>query len=150
MMAAKSVGHDRIKHALTMALAQASPKDTYAAVEATLQLARDILVEPDITIILRSVYKAPAKTFAQPRPEDVLLLIEIAASSLAYDREVKARLFARHGIREFWVIDANEFVTWIYTVPAGDGWSSITKRGPDVALTTPALPNFAIKLAEID
>src|SRR5689334_21205286 len=150
MMAAKSVGHDRIKNALNMALAQASPKNVYVAIEASLQLARDILVESDITIISRSVYKAPPKTFAQPRSEDVLLLIEVAASSLAYDRDVKARLYARHGIREFWLIDANEFVTWIHTGPAGDGWSSIVKRAPNDTLTTPGLPNFAIKLTEID
>jgi Uma2 family endonuclease len=106
MMSAKHVGHDRIKHALNMALVRASPDGVYVGIEATLQLARDILVEPDITVISRSVYKADRKTFAQPRPEDVLLLIEVAVSSLTYDRRVKARLYARHGIREFWVIDA--------------------------------------------
>ena len=150
MMSAKHVGHDRIKHALTMALARVSPDDVFVGVEATLQLAHDILVEPDITVISRSVYQADRKTFAQPRPEDVLLLIEVAVSSLTYDRRVKARLYARHGIREFWVIDANEGVTWIHTGPSGDGWSSIVERGPNETLTTPALPNFAIKLGEID
>jgi Uma2 family endonuclease len=150
MMSAKHAGHDRIKHALTMALVRASPKDVYVGVEASLQLAPDILVEPDITVISRSVYKVDPKTFVQPRPEDLLLLIEIAASSLSYDRGVKARLYARLGIREFWVIDANEQVTWIYTGPTGDGWSSISKRATNDLLTTSVLPNFAIKLSEID
>jgi Uma2 family endonuclease len=148
--AAKHAGHDRIKNALNMALAEASPRNFYVAVEASLQLARDILVEPDITVIARSVYKVPPKTFAQPRPDDVLLLIEVAASSLTYDREVKARLYARHGIREFWVIDANEFVTWVHTGPSGDGWAAVVERGPNETLATTALPNFAIKLSEID
>jgi Uma2 family endonuclease len=150
MMSAKHVGHDRIKHALNMALVRASPDGVYVGIEATLQLARDILVEPDITVISRLVYKADRKTFAQPRPEDVLLLIEVAVSSLTYDRRVKARLYARHGIREFWVIDANEGVTWVHTGPDGEGWSSIVERGPNETLTTPALPNFAIKLGAID
>jgi hypothetical protein len=48
------------------------------------------------------------------------------------------------------VVDANERVTWIHTGPAGDGWASIAERGPDETLTTTALPNFAIRLGEID
>jgi Uma2 family endonuclease len=113
------------------------------------EISQDILVEPDIAIVSRAIYAADRKTFARPRPEDVLLLIEIAASSLAYDRGVKARLYARHGIREFWVIDADKRVTWVHTGPSGETWSSIVERGPQDALTTPAVPGFAICLADI-
>ncbi|MFL6797681.1 MAG: Uma2 family endonuclease [Xanthobacteraceae bacterium] len=150
MMAAKSVAHDRIKNALNMALAHAAPTDTYVAIEPTFQLAEDILVEPDVAVIARSVYKAPPRSFAQPRPEDVLLLIEVAVSSLAYDRGVKARLYAHYGIREFWVIEASQCVTWVHTGPAGEGWSSIVQRGPDETLTSAALPRFAMTLSAID
>ena len=150
MMSAKHVAHDRIKHLLNMALVRAAPDGVFVGIEATLQLARDILVEPDITVISKSVYNVPPKIFAQPRPEDVLLLIEVAASSLTYDRRIKARLYARHGIREFWVVDANECITTIHTGPSGDGWTSIVERGPKEALTTTALPNFSIRLSEID
>lgn len=150
MMSAKHVAHERIKHLLTMALVRAAPEGMFVGIEATLQLAHNILVEPDITVISKSVYNVPPKTFAQPRPEDVLLLIEVAASSLRYDRGIKARLYARHGIREFWVIDANEGVTWIHTGPSGDGWSSIIERGTQEALTTTALPKLSIRLGELD
>jgi Uma2 family endonuclease len=149
-MQAKSVAHDNIKHALILALARAVPDGMYVGVEATIQLARDILLEPDLAIISRSVYKADPRSFAQPQAKDVLLLIEVAVSSLAYDRKVKARLYARHGIREFWVIDANERITWVHTGPAGEGWSSIVERGPQETLTTEALPGFSIRLGDID
>ena len=150
MMSPKHVAHERIKHLLNMALVRAAPEGTFVGIEATLQLARDILVEPDITVISKSVYNGHPKTFAQPRPEDVLLLIEVAVSSLTYDRRIKARLYARHGIREFWVIDANECIAWIHTGPTGDGWSSIVERGPKETLTTTALPNFSLRLGEIE
>jgi Uma2 family endonuclease len=149
-MQAKSVAHDNIKHALILALARAVPDGMYVGVEATIPLARDILLEPDLAIISRSVYKADPRSFAQPQAKDVLLLIEVAVSSLAYDRKVKARLYARHGIREFWVIDANERITWVHTGPAGEGWSSIVERGPQETLTTEALPGFSIRLGDID
>ena len=149
MMAAKSVAHDRVKNALNMAFARAVPDGLFVSIESTLQLAENILVEPDIAIIARSVYEADAKSFARPRAEDVLLLVEVAVSSMAYDRNVKARLYARHGIREFWVIYANEGVTWIHTGPSGDGWSSVVERGPDDSLATPALPNLTIRLDDL-
>jgi Uma2 family endonuclease len=42
---------------------------------------------------------------AMPRPDEVLLIIEVADSSLAYDRNVKRSLYARHGIPEFWIVN---------------------------------------------
>jgi Uma2 family endonuclease len=149
VMAATPVAHDGIKNALAMALAKSVPDGVFVAIACTLQLAKDILVEPDIAVISRTVYAAERKTFARPRPEDVPLLIEIAASSLTYDRGVKARLYARHGIREFWVIDADKRVTFVHTGPSGETWSSIVERGPQDALTTPAVPGFSIRLADI-
>ena len=149
VMAAKRVGHDGIKNAFTMALAKSAPEGVFVAIECTLQLASNVLVEPDITVISQRVYAAHSKSFARPRPEDVHLLIEIATSSLAYDRGVKARLYARHGIREFWVIDADERVAWVHTGPSGETWASIVERGPQDALTTPAVPGFSIRLADI-
>ena len=149
VMAAKHVGHDGIKNELSMALARSAPAGMLVGIACSLQLAKDILVEPDIAIVSRAVYAAERKTFARPRPEDVPLLIEIAASSLAYDRGLKARIYARHGIREFWVIDANERMTWVHTAPSGDTWSSVVERGPQDVLTTPAVPGISIRLADI-
>jgi Uma2 family endonuclease len=149
MMAAKSIAHDRIKNALILAFARTVPDGLFVGVESTLQLAENILVEPDLAIISRSVYDADPKGFARPRPEDVLLVVEVAVSSMTYDRDIKARLYARHGIREFWVIDAHERVTWIHKGPTTDGWSSIVERGASETLTTPALSGLAIRLSEI-
>jgi len=149
MMAAKSIAHDHIQNALNLALAKIVPEDLYVGNGSTLQLAEDILVEPDIAVISRAVYDADPRSFARPTADDVHLVIEISVSSLAYDRKTKARLFARHGIREYWVIDANERRVFVHTGPSGDGWSSVVERGPDDVLTPPALPGFAIKLGDI-
>jgi Uma2 family endonuclease len=149
MMAAKGIGHENIKHALNLAFAKAAPAGIYVAIESTIQLSDTVLVEPDLTLISQSVYAQGPKGFAKPKPQDVLLLVEIAVSSMKYDRVVKARLYARYGIREFWVIDANKLITFVHTGPEGDGWASIMERGPHEALTTPALPEFSVALASI-
>jgi Uma2 family endonuclease len=149
MMSPKGIVHENIKNALNLALARAIPDGFYVGVESTLQLADDILVEPDLSVIAREVYKAHSRAFAAPNPKDVLLLIEIAVSSMAYDRNVKAALYARYGVREFWVIDGNERVAWIHTDPSEGGWGSMVERGPADLLSTPAVPNFSIRLGDI-
>ena len=63
MMAAKHVAHERIKHFLNMALVRAAPEGMFVGIEATLQLAHNILVEPDITVHL--------KVGLQGAPEDL-------------------------------------------------------------------------------
>lgn len=58
--------------------------------------------EPDVTVVRpRDDYY----TSAHPRPDDVLLIVEVAEASLAYDREIKVPLYARHGIGEAWIVD---------------------------------------------
>lgn len=58
--------------------------------------------QPDVMLL-----KARADFYlrAHPRAEDVLLLIEVAKSSLSYDRSLKAQLYARTGVAEYWLVD---------------------------------------------
>jgi Uma2 family endonuclease len=149
MMAAKGVAHERIKSALTVAISRALPAHLTIAVEATLRLSDTLMLEPDVAVFPKALF-SKSTSFVHLDRGDGLLIIEVAASSLAYDKDLKARLYARHGVREFWVIDANSRSTWVHTEPRGDQWSSITQRGPQEALTTPALPGFSLRLGNID
>ncbi len=147
--AAKHVGHDKIKFVLNRLFNRVAPDDLFVALEPSLQLAKDVLLEPDIALIRESVYDGATKRFAAPRAEDIRLVVEVSVSSLSYDRGVKARLYARHQIAEYWVIDAEERKTLVHTGPSGDAWSSIVERGPMDILTTPALPGFSLRLGDI-
>jgi Uma2 family endonuclease len=150
MMAAKGIAHERIKSTLTIAVARALPEPLTMGVETTLRLTSRIMLEPDIAVFPKALFKNSVSGFAQLDPGEAHLVIEVASSSLAYDKGLKARLYARHRVKEFWVIDANERITWIHTGPRGDGWSSIVERGPDDVLTTEALPGLSIRLGEIE
>jgi Uma2 family endonuclease len=149
MMAAKSMAHERIKSALTVAISRALPRDLTIGVEATLRLTDMTMLEPDVAVFPKSLFRKSTK-FVQLDSGEAVLVIEVAASSLAYDKGLKARLYVRHYVKEFWVIDANTRSTWVHTGPSGEGWSSITEHGPQDVLTTPALPDFSIRLGEID
>jgi Uma2 family endonuclease len=150
MMAAKGIARERIKSALVIAVVRGLPDDLTVGVEATLRLTDTVMLEPDLAVFPKGLFKKSSAGFAQLDPGEACLVIEIAASSLAYDKGLKARLYARHRVREFWVVDANELITWVHTDPSGDGWSSVVKCGPQDTLTTPALPGFSIRLGEID
>lgn len=72
--------------------------------------------EPDIAVLRP---RADFYTTAHPAPADVLLVIEVADTSLAYDLGTKVPLYARHGIPEAWVIDAATRRTRVFRQPAG-------------------------------
>src|ERR1700719_1459948 len=101
MMAAKGIVHEQIKSALLIAVARALPDDLTVGVEATLQLTNTIMLEPDIAVFPKELFKKSSTGFAQLDPGEACLVIEVAASSLAYDKGLKARLYARHRVREF-------------------------------------------------
>lgn len=71
--------------------------------------------EPDIVVAKRrkDMYRS-----AHPRPEDVFLLIEVADSSLAFDRKVKTPLYAQAGIPEYWIVNLNDRQIEIFRSPA--------------------------------
>jgi Uma2 family endonuclease len=150
MMASKGIAHERVKSALNLAIARALPADLQLGVETTLRFTNTTMLEPDLAVFSRRVFQNPVSGFANLEPGDARLIIEVAASSMSYDRGLKAKLYARQRVEEFWVVDANERIAWVHTEPKGDTWNSIVKRGPDDLLTTPALPGFSIKLSEID
>lgn len=58
--------------------------------------------EPDIAIV--KCDRLGCRTH-HPRPDEVLLVIEVADSSLKYDREVKASLYAAASIQDYWILD---------------------------------------------
>jgi Uma2 family endonuclease len=150
MMASKGIAHERIKSALLIAVARTLPNDLTMGVEATLRLTDTTMLEPDIAVFPKALFRRSATGFARLDPGEARLVIEVAVSSLSYDKGLKAKLYARHRVAEFWVIDANEGITYVHTGPSGDGWSSIVKYGPQDTLATPALPGLSVRLDEID
>jgi Uma2 family endonuclease len=150
MMSAKGYAHDYIKNTLTVAIARALPDNLMMGVAMTAQFADDTLLEPDIAVFARNALIKSDANLSHISPGGLLLAIEVAASSLAYDKGLKARIYARHRVQEFWVVDANERSARIHTGPSGDGWALIVERDPNETLTTAALPKSSIRLGEIE
>ena len=101
--------------------------------------------EPDFLVVRpRADYYASA----HPTANDVLLLIEVSDSSLRYDSDVKAALYARHGIAEFWILDVKARSVTVHRDPTGGAYASVaTVR--DGMLPVAALPGISLAVAEI-
>jgi Uma2 family endonuclease len=150
VMAAKGYAHEMIKSALIVAIARTLPNDMVLGVEMSVQFTDDTILEPDLVVFRRSALIKSEENFCHVAEGEVLLAVEVAVSSLAYDRGRKAQLYSRYRVQEFWVVDANERITWIHTGPRDDGtWTSIVEHTRDATLTARAVPGFSIRLADI-
>jgi Uma2 family endonuclease len=84
-----------------------------------------------------------------PRPDDVLLVIEVADTSLAYDRDIKVPTYASSGIPEVWVVDLTSVTVWVYRAPAPGGYQEVTDvRGP-VRIAPQAFPDLRVEVESI-
>lgn len=102
--------------------------------------------QPDVTLLRwRDDYYADR----DPTPEDVLLIIEVADSSLAYDRDVKVPLYARAGIPEHWLVDLIRRSVTVYRDPGPEGYRSVTTYQGSFRISPIAFPDVVLTDAEI-
>jgi Uma2 family endonuclease len=142
-MQAKTHVHELLKSALTIGVVKALPEKLWVGVETTIYLTPNTFVEPDLVVYPRGLKLEAVKG------SDIELAIEVAPTSLAYDRGLKSRLYARHRVREFWVVDAARRTTFVHSEPQGKGWRNVIERGPQETLACSALPGFALRLDEV-
>lgn len=77
-------------------------KKAIVRVQNPLPIAMDSEPEPDVALVK---YQSHRYRDDHPTPKDVILLIEVADSSLIFDRNVKKALYAEAGIPEYWIIN---------------------------------------------
>jgi Uma2 family endonuclease len=144
-MSPKGIFHERIKNAVIAWFFDRRTPTVVVATETTLRLAADTYLEPDIAIFERRV------GFEKLNGSAVLLAVEVADSSLAFDLGRKARVYASEGVRELWVIDARGMVLIRHLAPTPDGYATISTHAAD-DLVTPAFADaaFALRLADLD
>ncbi len=102
--------------------------------------------EPDL-MLLRP--RADFYEHAHPVPADTLLVVEIADSTLRYDRTVKVPLYASHGVPETWVLDLQARRIEIYRDPGPAGYRQILLPDPEQTIAPVLLPELCIRVAEL-
>ena len=106
----------------------------------------DSELQPDLKVLRRR--PVPYKDVAAAAP-DVLLIIEVAETSLRYDRTVKLALYAEAGVPEYWVVDASVEAIEVYRGPVGDGYREVSRVTGEGAVSPAAFPDVSVSVAEI-
>ncbi len=79
----------------------------------------------------------------------MLLIIEVAETSLAYDRSTKLRLYAEAGISEYWVVDCAAESVEVHRAPDASGYRDVSRFAGTGSVSPQAFPDVRLTLAEI-
>lgn len=102
--------------------------------------------EPDISLLRP---KRDFYTSAHPTPADVLLVIEVADSSLSYDRAVKIPLYAEAGIPEVWIMALEEECVERYSGLEGGEYRDVRRFYPRDSIAPTLLPNARLDVGRL-
>jgi Uma2 family endonuclease len=115
-------------------------------VQDPVQLSQYSEPEPDIAVVRID----PQKYFDHhPTPDEVFLLIEVADKTLESDRKQKAPLYAKAGIREYWILDVNQRQVYVFREPnlAGYNQQLILEKNGLISLI--AFPEIAVQISQL-
>ena len=102
--------------------------------------------EPDL-VLLRP--RADFYAAAHPSAADVLLAIEVADTSIDYDREVKLPLYAQAGLAEVWLIDLQKGRIEVFARPRSGAYQQRVEGTANATLTSPTIPQLALAAADL-
>lgn len=101
--------------------------------------------EPDIAIVKGSIDNYWR---SHPIQSDIFLLIEVAQSSINYDKVVKAKLYAAEGVPEYWLIDLKNNLVIVYTESQNGDYKTVTSF-KDGIITPISFPKIAVEVDKL-
>ena len=139
----KGARHEVLRNELILYWSDRRPRDVKFAEEPPLTLDEHYEPEPDIILFPASlrVNEVDGKT--------VLLVVEIADSSLSWDLGTKAQAYAMFGVREYWVINARTLATTVHRHPGPDGYGETTTVPATDVLTPSLVPALGLRIADL-
>lgn len=144
------------QHAATVSLVADALRDAfgsgwYVMVQLPVALDDESEPEPDVAVV-----RGSAREYWEAHPSRPVLVVEVAASSVALDRGHKASLYARAGVPDCWIVNIEEGIVEVYRQPvqsreAQYGWrySEIQRLGRGASIAPAAAPSAAIQVADL-
>ena len=145
-MAPIGTGHGGTVAQLNQLLQTAARNRAHVFVQSAVRLSDISEPEPDFALVKP---RADFYKKKHPGPDDTFLIIEVSESSLRYDLQVKAPLYARHGIPEFWVIDLKGRQVRFFRSPESGQYADVTSTGAPGLVAPVALSDVQIDLTHV-
>ena len=140
------ITHISTLNRLVWMLSNALGKQVILSVQNPVQLSEDNLPQPDV-----AVFRFQEKFYSEQhaKPEDILLIIEVADSSLRYDQRVKSKLYGTAGIADYWIVNLPERQIEVYREPRPNGYRTVTTYAPGETLSPLAFPDVVLQVEQI-
>ena len=137
--------HIQLVNLLVRTLDRQLGDDGIVSVQNPVALPPDSEPEPDIVVLRpECLYRTEV-----PNAADVLLIVEVSHSTLAYDRDVKIPLYAKHGIPEVWIFEASNRSLSIYREPARNSYRRLLTPDRSETISPSLLPKVQLRLRDV-
>jgi Uma2 family endonuclease len=133
---------DRANRALTTTVGSSA----IVRVQGSVRL--DLFNEPEPDIVLLRP-RADFYASAHPGPADILLIVEVAESSIDYDRNIKTQVYAKAGVPEYWLVDLNENVVHVYSDPLNGVYRAMVSYRRDQSIVPRLLSACTISTLDL-
>jgi len=131
---------------LTHLLVEASGGRWFVSAQNPVRLSERDEPQPDLSLLGR---RPRPDSSAPPGPEDVLLVVEISDTTLAYDKNVKLPLYSRAGIPEAWIVDLSGRKVEIHSDPGPGGYRVSRSCGPGEEVVSAAVEGVSVPVDEV-
>jgi len=100
--------------------------------------------EPDVAVVPGS-----ARDYVEEHPRTAALVVEVADTSLEYDRSRKSRVYAEAGLAEYWIANVVGAVLEVHRDPAPAGYRSVSRLGAGQTIAPLAAPGAQVAVADL-
>lgn len=102
--------------------------------------------EPDMLLLRR---REDHYVRALPTTADVLLLIEVSDSTLAFDRQTKALMYAQAGVTDYWIVNLGDEQLLVFREPTSTGYASVQTLDRGDSVTLLVFPDLTVDVGDI-
>lgn len=138
--------HASVVNRLSTLLMQQAGRLAIVSTQNSLSLPPDSEPQPDIALLKP---RSDWYRNALPGASDVLLLVEVADTTLAYDHDIKLPLYASHGVPEVWLIDLKGRAVELHLEPGAQGYRKILRPDRNETISPTLLSAVQLALPEI-
>ncbi len=121
------------------------PEELVVSVQNPIYLSEDSEPQPDIALLKPGEYISRTQ---HPGPEDVLLVVEVADTTVVSDQRQKIPRYAQAGIPEAWLVNIPKGVVEVYTDPGQGKYKQIKRVGPGESITPKLLPDVTLQVSD--
>ena len=133
-------------NAITWLLRNDLPKTYLYSVQNAVQINTFSAPEPDVSILR---FRPDFYSTGKARPEDILLLIEVADTTVSSDRQIKIPLYARAEVPEVWIVNLPRKIVEIYTEPKNGKYQIVRRANKTETIQPLMIANLEVKISEI-